>query len=73
MRDIIVDLAITADEYLALYRGTVTDVVATSRDGRMIRFPARILQRFITHNGVYGSFQIYFDDNNKFQNIEKLK
>lgn len=69
---IIVDLSIPADEYVALYQGVVKDVVAKARDGRVIRFPANILQRFVTRNGVYGSFAIYFDSGNKFCGIDRL-
>ena len=71
MPAIIVDLAIPADEYVALYKGVVKDVVATARDGRVLRFPANILQRFVTRDGVYGTFTIHFDANNKFQTIVK--
>jgi hypothetical protein len=72
MKTISVDLAIPADEYLALYQGIVKDVVAKARDGRVVRFPANILQRFVSHAGVYGSFVIYFDDNNKFSHVEQV-
>lgn len=69
---IVVDLAIPADEYVVLYQGVVKDVVAKARDGRVIRFPANILQRFVTRDGVYGSFAIYFDSKNKFSGIDRL-
>lgn len=71
MRAVTVDLNIPADEYLAMYQGLITDVVARAHDGRVIRFPAKLLQKFVTHGGVYGQFTIYFDNNNKFQSIVK--
>ena len=72
MNEVIVDLFIPAHEYLALYRGEVSKVIATSRDGRKISFPAQILKSFVTHSGVSGSFMIYFDHNNRFKRIERL-
>jgi hypothetical protein len=72
VQQIIVDLRISADEWLRLYRGEAYQVSAHSRDGRRVRFPARILQPFVAHDGVRGSFLIEFDGNGKFQQVRKL-
>ncbi|MDB4576195.1 DUF2835 domain-containing protein, partial [bacterium] len=37
---IIVELTISPDEFLKLYRGVAKEAVATARDGRVVRFPA---------------------------------
>lgn len=72
MQAIYIDISISADEWLKIYRGTARVVNTRSRDGRTIQFPANILQQYVTHTGVYGSFVIYFDDSGKFQSIAKL-
>ena len=72
MKAVLVRLAIPAEEYQRLYMGAVRDVLARSDDGRSIRFPAIILRPYVTHSGVYGVFKILFDDNNRFQGIEKI-
>ena len=72
MAELIVSLQISAEEYLKLYQGSARAVYTRTRDGRSIRFPANILQRFVTREGVRGTFAIYFDGNNKFQKIEQL-
>lgn len=72
MHSIIVDLQILAEEYQRLYQGSVRDVVARSCDGRRIRFPALILRPYVTHTGIQGRFRILFDDNNRFNTIEKI-
>lgn len=72
MVDVVVDLRITQEEYLLLYKTYTRSVRATSRDGRSIRFPAGILQRFVEHEGVRGTFRIRFDENHKFQRIERI-
>lgn len=69
---IIVDLTISAEEYLKLYQGVARDVICYSRDGRRVRFPAKILQRYVTHDGIQGSFCITFDQNQKFSAIRRL-
>nr|WP_261841266.1 DUF2835 domain-containing protein [Aliamphritea ceti] len=72
MQQIIVDISLSNEEYLQHYRGTAKNVVAYSRDGRRIRFPADILRSFLLHNGVHGSFAIRFDDQGKFSDIRRL-
>lgn len=72
MQQIIVDLYICRDEWLKLYRGETHTVYATSRDGRSVKFPAGILSKYTTQNGVEGSFVIQFNDQGKFQSITRL-
>lgn len=72
MQQIIVDIDIGPDEWIKLYQGVATDVRTRARDGRSVRFPARILSRFFLQNGVRGSFRILFDDAGKFASIERL-
>ncbi len=72
MQQIVVDISLTNDEYLRHYRGVAKNVVALSRDGRRIKFPADILRPFLLHNGVSGSFLIRFDDQGKFSDIQRL-
>lgn len=73
MNNIYVDLVIAPDEFERLYRGTVSDVVCHSRDGRRIRFPGNILRRFVTREGICGSFCIVFDADMRFVQIEKCR
>lgn len=72
MRAVMVNLVIAADEYQRLYQGVVRDVLAQSVDGRRVRFPAAILRPYVTHSGISGRFRIVFDEQNRFQSIEKI-
>lgn len=72
MKNIIVSLSISAEEYQRLYEGSAKTVFAHSIDGRSIRFPAGILRPFVLHTGVRGTFQINFDEDNRFHSIERL-
>lgn len=71
-RNIEVRLDIPADDYIRLYQGVVKNVFAKAVDGRSIQFPARILQPFVGHHGVRGRFLIYFDEQGKFEKIERI-
>ena len=70
--DVIIDISISHDEYLLWYQGTVKNVYTHCIDGRSVRFPAKILQPFVTHNGVRGRFMISFDEHKKFKGITRL-
>ncbi|MBB5320293.1 DUF2835 domain-containing protein [Marinobacter oulmenensis] len=72
MQQIIVDVSITPEEWIKLYQGVATDVRTTARDGRSVRFPARILSRFFLKDGIEGTFLILFDDAGKFVTIQRL-
>ena len=72
MKKLVVDIGITADSYLGMYEGTAETVFATTREGFSVRFPANILRPFVAHDGIYGTFAIFFDDDNKFQRIERV-
>lgn len=72
MSSITVRLSISAEEFVRLYEGSVREVYAIGEDGRSIRFPARILQPYVLHEGIQGRFRIHFDAEHKFQFIERI-
>lgn len=69
MREIIIELSISADEYMKNYRYPAAVVKTHSLDGRRVQFPANILQPYVTHTGISGRFRIGFDSQGKFQSI----
>lgn len=71
MQSIVVDLNISADEYLRHYRG-VSTIVARARDGRRVQFPANLLRAHVSHNGVHGSFELQIDESAKLVNMRRL-
>jgi len=73
MPEVRVNLSISSDKYLAYYQGTADTVVTRATDGRRVRFPARVLRPFLTHDGIDGEFIIRFDEHQKFVGIKKLR
>lgn len=73
MKEIIVSLHISREDYLSFYQGQIQTVVATATDGRTVRFPALILKHVVGHEGIHGTFRIRFDSSNKFDGIERIK
>lgn len=71
-QSLIIDLHISADEYLRHYRGSVNKVICTARDGRKVQFPSGVLQRFVTRDGIHGTFRLQIDDNNKLVGVERV-
>ena len=70
-RSVIVALRISKDEYLKYYARQGINVYATSIHGQSICFPAKILQRYVTHSGIEGTFEIFFDDQGRFQSVTR--
>ncbi|MBS3803018.1 MAG: DUF2835 domain-containing protein [Oleiphilaceae bacterium] len=66
------DITISSDEWLKVYRGDARDVHAVARDGRSVVFPAKILSKFYLRDGIRGSFRIFFDTSGKFLRVERL-
>lgn len=72
MPEVSVTLAIDRDQYLKHYRDGVRDVVATSNDGKTLRFPANILRGVVTHDGVRGTFVISYSAQGRFTGIRRV-
>ena len=65
-------LDVTAESYLAYYRGEVKDVVVRCQGGQTIRFPATLLQAFVAPSGIHGRFILTCEDNNKGAKLRRL-
>ena len=65
-------LKIPSHQLLYYYEGEVDVVVAKTTDGRILRFPANILRSVVQSHGVYGKFELVFDENHKFVSISRV-
>ncbi|OOZ36616.1 DUF2835 domain-containing protein [Solemya velesiana gill symbiont] len=65
-------LAIPAETYLRHYRGDAHAVSVIAEDGRRIQFPATVLRGFVSSEGVYGRFELVFNEQNKLVEILKI-
>ena len=72
MKEFVFSLKITSDAWLDYYRSPQSTVVATTVDGRRIRFAARHLVRHVTRDGVLGRFVLIIDNNNDFVSLNRL-
>jgi len=65
-------LHISSEAYLDYYRGTIRHVVARCASGQTVQFPASLLQRFVTAEGIHGTFVLTCDENHKCVGLERL-
>jgi len=72
MRSMNFSLSISQQQYQQYYSGKIKFVVVTADDGRRVKFPADILQKLVTREGVHGRFRIDFDEQHKFKRIVRL-
>jgi len=72
VQKVLVPIYLSADEYLKYYKGAVKNVFARDLEGRTVQFPANLLQKFVTQEGVDGVFEITFGPGGKLISIRKL-
>ncbi|MBQ0712009.1 MAG: DUF2835 domain-containing protein [Porticoccus sp.] len=65
-------LALSSEKYLAFYQGKARNIVVRSEDNRNIRFPASAVRGFLTHDGVFGLFEIQFDKEHKLIGVKQI-
>jgi hypothetical protein len=73
MAKVVLSVALPAFKYEALYAGAAKNLVANSLDGRKVQLPLLAFQRFLTHQGIHGVFEVEFDDSNKLIAVNKLR
>ncbi|MBN2298896.1 MAG: DUF2835 domain-containing protein [Deltaproteobacteria bacterium] len=66
-------LSISSDMYLSYYRGEAEYVFTRSHEGKSVKFPARYLRKFVTHEGISGEFEIEFDHNNRLKDMRRIR
>ncbi|MDE2387848.1 MAG: DUF2835 domain-containing protein [Betaproteobacteria bacterium] len=65
-------LIIPAQQLLLYYEGAVDTVAAKTTDGRIVHFPANVLRSVVQNHGVYGTFELVFDEHCKFVSIRRI-
>lgn len=69
---IVVTIRLDTQQWLAYYRQPNARVQARAHDGRLIELPASLLQRFVSHAGVSGTFRLSLDAQHKLLDITKI-
>ena len=67
-----ITLHLSPREVLKYYSGSAKYVQTNSSDGQIVRFPANIIQQYVTNEGIHGEFVLEYDKKNKFCNIKKV-
>lgn len=66
-------VSITAEQYQLYYQGSAKFVRVQTEDGRSLKFPASELQKFVTHDGIEGRFEIVFNDQHKLVSLNRFE
>ncbi|MBI5387535.1 MAG: DUF2835 domain-containing protein [Verrucomicrobia bacterium] len=64
-------LCISPEQYLDYYRGTVKHVIVRCAEGLTVQFPASLLQRFVTPQGIHGRFVLICDEHGKCAGLQR--
>ncbi len=63
---------ISAEQYQTYYQGVAKFVRVQTEDGRSLKFPASELQKFVSHNGIQGRFEIIFNEQHKLVSLNRI-
>jgi hypothetical protein len=66
-------LSISPEQYLDYYRAVARHVIVRCTSGQTVRFPASLLQRFVTSAGIHGDFVLVCDENHKCIDLQRVK
>jgi hypothetical protein len=66
-----IPLHISSEAYLDYYRGVARHVIARCVNGQTVQFPASLLQKFVTPEGIHGSFVLTVDESNKCIDLQR--
>lgn len=66
-------LDIPRNKFERIYRGTAKSVVVEMDNGVIIEFSAQELVPYVASIGIYGWFEIVFDENNRMLSFESIK
>lgn len=66
------ELCISPEAYLDYYRGTIRHVIVLCASGQTVQFPASLLQRFVTPEGIHGTFVMTCNEQHKCADLHRL-
>lgn len=64
---------LNSEQVLGYYKGQKHAVRTQTQDGQSISIPFNVLLEFVTHDGIAGTFEIYFKSDGTFQKIRKIR
>jgi len=72
MKKMCFSIDISAEKYIAYYQGSAKFVQVITEEGLSLKFPASELQKFITHDGIQGRFEIVFNKQHKLVSMNRI-
>jgi hypothetical protein len=72
MASLVFDIALSAERLRVVYQGRANRILVQSRDGRSVSVPAHHFRQFMTHDGVYGSFELEFSVAGELLSLRRL-
>lgn len=73
MPSLVLDIALPAERFLAVYQGRANRVLLYSRDGRKVSLPAHHLRPLLRHDGIHGVFELEFSAAGELLDLRQLQ
>jgi hypothetical protein len=65
------ELHLSPERFLEYYRGKVRHIVVRAHTGQNVQFPASLVQRFVSPEGIHGHFVLTCDEHHKCLGLER--
>ena len=65
------ELHLSSEKFLDFYRGRARNVSVQCTTGQTVQFPANLLRKFVSPEGVHGRFVLTCAANNKLIGLER--
>lgn len=72
MPSLVLDIALSAERLRVVYQGRANRIQALGRDGRRVSIPSHHFRPFLTHEGIYGSFELQFNEEGELLSLRRL-
>ncbi|MBE8215216.1 MAG: DUF2835 domain-containing protein [Endozoicomonadaceae bacterium] len=63
---------LTSEQVLEYYKGKKNSVRVKTEEGQSMSIPFDVLLKYVTHDGIGGTFEIHYTDDGQFQSIHKI-
>jgi hypothetical protein len=68
----VIIIQLTKEQVRQYYKGIATRLQCFDQDGRRMDLPIDIFLKYVSHNGIFGTFEIAYDERGKFKYLQKI-
>jgi hypothetical protein len=68
----VISVNLNKEQVLQYYKGVSTRVQCYDKNGQRMDLPIDIFLKYVTHEGIFGTFEITYDERGKFKCLQRI-